>query len=173
MNVVDTARERVKHIAEKVTAKVTDAATTDSRVQAITIGRPRAEVVKFFRDPTCLSVIFGDIAKVHGINSHRMRWTFATDEGDGPSWECVVVVEDDIRVRYVDVNPDRSAEIVLKFRDAPQDLGTEVLCRVSSPAPGALTGPLAFKVLYRARALLMTDEVPTIEFNPSARNSDR
>jgi hypothetical protein len=63
--------------------------------------------------------------------------------------------------------------IVLEFGDAPQDRGTEVIARVSSPAPGVLTGPLAFKALYRARALLMTGEVPTIKSNPSARDADR
>ncbi|MCW2552947.1 MAG: putative integral rane protein [Mycobacterium sp.] len=50
---------------------------------------------------------------------------------------------------------------------------TEVIARVSSPAPGALTGALTFKALYRARALLMTGEMPTIRYNPSARDSDR
>ncbi len=92
---------------------------------------------------------------------------------DGTTWDCVVAVEDDAIMRFVDVNPEKSAGIMVQFREAPQDRGTEVIARTTSPGPGALTGVLTFKVLYRARALLMTGEVPTIEFNPSARDSDR
>ena len=40
MNVVDTAKEQVKHLVEVVTDKVAEATTTESRVQAITISPP-------------------------------------------------------------------------------------------------------------------------------------
>jgi hypothetical protein len=177
MNVVGAAKRQVRHIAEtvteKLTEKVTDAATTDSRIQAITIARPRSEVAKFFQDGERLSEVFGDAAEVRSTGPGRLRWTFTLYGSDGPDWECVVVVEDDTSVRFVDSNPDRSAGIVLDFRDAPLDRGTEVIARVTSPAPGALSGALTFKALYRARALLMTGEVPTIKHNPSARASDR
>jgi uncharacterized membrane protein len=172
MKVVDTAREQVKHIVDKVAEKVTDAATSESRIQAITIGRPRRDVMHLFKDAELLSEVFGDVADVHSVGEGRLRWTFKIDDG-GPAWDCVVTVEDDSRLRYVDVNPERQAEITMEFRDAPQDRGTEVLARVSSPAPGALTGPLMYKVLYRARATLLTGEVPTIAWNPSARDSNR
>jgi uncharacterized membrane protein len=175
MNVVDTAKEQVKHLVEvvtdKVTDKVTDAATTDSRIQAITIGRPRADIVRLFQDAEVLAEVVGDFAEVHSTGKGRLRWTFPFD--GGAAWDCVIVIEDDIRVRFVDVNPERTAELTLDFRDAPNDLGTEVTARVSSPAPGALTGVLAYKLLYRARAVLLTGEAPTIKYNPSARDSQR
>jgi uncharacterized membrane protein len=171
MNVVDTAREQVKHLVEVVTDKVTDAATTESRIQAITIGRPRADVIRLFQDAELLAEVVGDFAEVHSAGEGRLRWTFLFD--GGVAWDCVIVIEDDIRVRFVDVNPDRTAELTLEFRDAPQDRGTEVTARVSSPAPGTLTGPLAYKMLYRARAVLLTGEAPTIKYNPSARDSQR
>ncbi|KUI22703.1 hypothetical protein AU193_10355 [Mycobacterium sp. GA-1285] len=169
MNVVDTAKAQVKQVIGKVTEKVTDAATTESHIQAITIGRPRREVIDLFRDPIGLSQVFGDIAEVHEAGHDRLRWTFA----DGPAWDCVVSLEDEARLRYVDVNPEKDTGVTLVFRDAPQDRGTEVIGKASAPAPGALTGPLLFKVLYRARALLQTAEVPTIKHNPSARDSQR
>jgi hypothetical protein len=172
MNVVDTAKEQVKHIAEKVIDKV-HPDTAESRIQAITINRSRHDVVRFFQEADRLSEIFGDVAEVHSIGPDRLRWKFVLYGSDGPDWECVIADEDDIGLRFVDVNPEKSAEIVLHMRDAPQDRGTEVIGRVSSPAPGALTGPLLFKALYRARALLMTGEVPTIKHNPSARRSER
>jgi hypothetical protein len=172
MNVVDTAKEQVKHIAEKVVDKVHPEAA-ESRIQAITINRSRHEVVQFFQQADRLSEIFGDVAEVQSIGPDRLRWKFVLYGSDGPDWECVIADEDDIGLRFVDVNPEKSVEIVLQMRDAPQDRGTEVIGRVSSPAPGALTGPLLFKALYRARALLMTGEVPTIKHNPSARRSER
>jgi uncharacterized protein YndB with AHSA1/START domain len=172
MNVVDTAKEQVRHLVEKVTEKVGEAATADSRIQAITIARPRQDVIRLFKDAEMLAEVFGDFAEVHSAGAGRLRWTFLFD-GGGPAWDCVIDVDGDTRLRYVDVNPERTAELVLEFRDAPQDRGTEVIARVSSPAPGAFTGALAFKGLYRARAVLQTGEAPTIKHNPSARASRR
>jgi hypothetical protein len=170
MNVVDSAKAQVKQIVDRVAEKVADAATTESRVQAITIGRPRTDVIALFRDAERLSQVFGDIAEVQESGPDRLRWTFLGE--DGMAWNCVVSVEGD-RVRYVDVNPDKNLEIVLELRDASRDRGTEVISRATAPLPGALTGVLMFKALYRARALLQTGEVPTIQRNPSARDSAR
>ncbi|MDF2828292.1 MAG: hypothetical protein K0R01_1575 [Mycobacterium sp.] len=175
MNVVDNVKEQLKHVAEKVAERVADAATTESRVQAVTIGRPRHQVMDFLRDPGHLSQIFGDIAVVEGAGVDRLRFEFAGDgSGDkAGEWNCVVSSEEGERLRFVDVNPESEMGIVLDFRDAPQHRGTEVIGRINAAAPGALTGPLLFKALYRARALLMTGELPTIKYNPSARPSDR
>lgn len=176
MNVVDTAKTQVKQFAERITEKVTekiaDAAGTDSRIQALTISRPRTEVIALFRDPERLSQVFGDIARVNAAGADRMRWTFVLD-GDGPAWDCVVSLDGENRLRYVDVNPDKPAEITLDFATAPQNRGTEVVARANAPLPGLLTGALIYKALYRARALLQTGEVPTIKRNPGARNSPR
>lgn len=169
MSVVDKAREQAKNLVTKVTDKVAEAITTDSPVQAVTIGRPRAEVVAVFTDPDLLSVVFGDVADVQSVGADRLRFAFGTD---GPTWECVVNGDDE-QIRFVDVHPDGTMQFQLMFRDAPGERGTEVIARLSSPGPGALTGALIFKVLYRARALVMTGEVPTIARNPSARSSAR
>ncbi|KGI66193.1 hypothetical protein MJO55_00250 [Mycolicibacterium rufum] len=171
MSVVDSAKQHARNLVARATEKVMDTAGTDSPVQAITIGRPRQEVVDLFTDPARLSVVFGDVADVESIGSDRLRFTFGSDPG--AAWDCVVTVDDGSHLRFVDVHPDGEAEIALTFRDAPAGLGTEVIARLSTPGPGALTGALAFKVLYRARALLMTGEVPTIARNPSARASAR
>ena len=174
MNVVDTTKEHVKQLVEKVAQKVAETTASgvgfDSSIQAVTIGKPRAEVMRFFTDADRLSEVFGDVAEVVSTGPDRMRWKFTRGSLE---WECVVVTEDDARLRFVDVEPNEDTGIVLEFRDAPRDRGTEVIARVSSPAPGALTGLPTFKALYRARALLMTGEVPTIRHNPSARASDR
>lgn len=173
MSLIENAKQHVRQVADVLTDKVADAATRQGRTQAITIGRSREEVMALFQDVDRLSVIFGDLVEVAATSPDRMRWKFLPHNGAKTEWECAVVTEDEHRIRFVDVYPNRHAGIVLDFRDAPQSRGTEVIDAVGAPAPGALTGALAFKALYRARALLMTDEVPTIKRNPSARESDR
>jgi hypothetical protein len=168
MNVLDTARQQAKHLVEKVTSS----GDKWSGPQAITIGRPRETVIEFLQDADSLSQIFGDFATVTEVASDRLRWTFTNQDADEPFWESVVDADVD-RLRYVDVKPDSRFEIVIDIQDALQDRGTELIARISSPAPGLLSGALAFKALYRARALLQTGEIPTITPNPSARNSAR
>jgi uncharacterized membrane protein len=168
MSVVETTKAHVKNVVEMVTDVLGDPAT-DARTQAITVGVPRRDVIDLFQDANRLARAFGDVADVHRLSVDRLRWSFLLDGYDGADWDCVVIVEDDMRLRYVDVHPERDTGIVLDFRDAPQDRGTEVIAHVSTPAPGALTGAVVFKALYRARALLITGEVPTIDHNPSAR----
>jgi uncharacterized membrane protein len=173
MSAVDNAKARAKSLVTKaseiVAEKVGDVMPTSSSVQAVTIGRPREQVVALFSDPGRLSVVLGDVADVESIGPDRLRFTFGSDT----AWECVASVEDTAHIRFVDVHPDGRASIVLTFRDAPGGRGTEVIAHLSSPAPGVLTGALMFTVLYRARALLMTGEVPTLHRNPSARPSAR
>jgi uncharacterized membrane protein len=168
MNVIDIAKGHAKELA----VKVLRSSGPQPISQSITIRRPREVVVRFFQDPAALSQVFGDIADVETPGPNRLRWTFAGQDDESTVWECVVTVEDQF-VKFADVAAGSASGIVLEVRDAPQDRGTEVIARVNSPAPGPLTGPLTFKALYRARALLQTGEVPTIKHNPSARASDR
>jgi uncharacterized membrane protein len=168
MSVVETTKAQVKNVVEMVADQLGDPAT-ESRTQAITVGVPRRDVIDLFQDANRLARVFGGVADVHRLSADRLRWSFLLDGYDGANWDCVVIVEDDMRLRYVDVHPGRDTGIVLDFRDAPRERGTEVIAHVSIPAPGALTGAVVFKALYRARALLVTGEMPTIEYNPSAR----
>lgn len=52
-------------------------------------------------------------------------------------------------------------------------LGTEVTLTLQLPAPNVVLRGAAFKVLYRARALLQTGELPTLTPTPAARPGDR
>lgn len=166
MNVIETAKERAREVA----AKVLHQNESESRSQSITIAAPRRGIVELFQDAERLSVVFGDIADVEHLGPHRLRWTFTGAQR--AVWECVVTADEN-RVEFTDVQPDSAARVVLELRDATPDRGTEIVARVSAPAPGLLTGPLTYKALYRARALLQTGEVPTLHHNPSARTSDR
>jgi uncharacterized membrane protein len=164
MDLVDTALRHATDVAAKALGRSKPATTT----QSVTIGRPRGAVRAFFRDPERLARVFGDIADVTA-DGDNLRWTFRS--GEAITWECRVEADDD-HVRYVSADGGERG-IVLELRDAPRDRGTEVLLRETSPVPSLLAGALAFTALYRARALLQTGEVPTLEPNPSARASDR
>ena len=141
--------------------------------QSLTIQRPEQTVKDFFRDPGNLSAVLGDIAAVEVTAPDRYRWEFRQGPLSGAGWDCVLV-DDDGRMRFVDAGPaGDSNQLIIDFSEAPQRRGTEVTLRVTSPAPAILSGALAFKALYRARALLQTGEIPTLQHNPSARASAR
>jgi uncharacterized membrane protein len=166
MNVLDTAVSKAKEVA----AQALSQAPAEPRSHAITIRAPRTDVAELFADARRLSVIFGDVADVEETAPERQRWTFTA--GGEPQWDCAVATGPS-SVEFADLRPDSELRITLSLRDAPNDWGTEVIARVSAPAPGALAGPAINTALYRARALLQTGEVPTIAHNPSHRPSPR
>lgn len=136
--------------------------------RALTIERPRAAVEDFWRDPDNLSRVFDGFADVRSTAPDRYEWTAPPDGADAIHWESVLLAEPN-GLKFVDaVDPDR-ARIELEFTDAPRGRGTEVHISATAPLPRQLTGVAAFAVLYRARALIQTGEVPTLDRNPSGR----
>jgi uncharacterized membrane protein len=149
-----------------VVNKIIDMAPRNVGAQTVTIACPVERIEQFWRDPAQLSVVLGDIAEIDADGRGRYRWRLSAEPD--VAWDSTLVAEAD-GVRFVgDGN-----EIVVRYRPAPHDLGAEVTLCLKTPAPALLSGAAAFKVLYRLRALLQTGEVPTIQSNPSARNSAR
>ncbi len=169
--VVGTAKEQLRHVAGAVAHRT----GLREQSQSVTISADPQTVQQLFGDPGRLSEVLGDIAEVqHTGGDDTFRWIFRQGPLDGASWDSVLIA-DSGRLRFVDADQSggTGSEISLEFSAAPRDRGTEVTLRVKSPAPGLLSGALAFKALYRARALLQTGEIPTIRKNPSARKSAR
>ncbi|MGW6331752.1 hypothetical protein [Nocardia rhamnosiphila] len=136
--------------------------------RVLTIERPRAVVEDFWRNPDNLSRVFDGLAGVRSTAPDRYEWTVPPDGADAITWESVLLTERD-GLQFVDaVDPER-ARIELEFTDAPRDRGTEVHMSATAPLPRQLTGAALFTVLYRARALMQTGEVPTLDRNPSGR----
>lgn len=167
---LSTAKDQLRHVAGAVVNRTGH----HEQSQSITISCDRESVQRLFQDPDRLSQVLGDIAEVQQAGADdRFRWVFRRGPLDGTSWESLLVA-DASRLRFVDAKRNGGGnEITLDFSDAPRGMGTEVTLRVNSPAPALLSGALAFKALYRARALLQTGEIPTIRKNPSARKSAR
>ncbi|WP_063058350.1 hypothetical protein [Nocardia sienata] len=138
--------------------------------RALTIERPRAAVEEFWRDPDNLSRVFDGFAHVRSTAPDRYEWTAAPDGADAIRWESVLLTEEN-GLQFVDaVDPER-ARVELEFTDAPRERGTEVHMSATAPLPRQLTGAAIFAVLYRARALMQTGEMPTLDRNPSGRTA--
>ncbi|MFC8042984.1 hypothetical protein [Nocardia sp. NPDC057353] len=140
------------------------------RTQAITIERPRAEVERFWHDPEQLSRVLGTVGEVRPRGSDGYTWVLHADPD--VEWETTLSTDAD-GLRFSTADDPDGPHIRLTFAEAPADRGTEVTALVAAPAPGILTDAAVFKVLYRARALLQTGEIPTLQPQPAARDADR
>ncbi|MBF6435402.1 hypothetical protein [Nocardia cyriacigeorgica] len=161
--------DKAKHQVVDLVGKVVGASGGGVSTQTMTMARPRDEVRRFWRDPDNLSAVLQGIAQVREAGPDRLEWTFEQLGDDALRWETDVVDDAD-ELRFTGEHDEK---IRLRFADAPRDLGTEVTVRTTSPAPGLLTGAAAFTALYRARALLQTGEMPTLEHNPSGRRTEQ
>ncbi|MGA9872229.1 MAG: hypothetical protein WBQ44_13955, partial [Rhodococcus sp. (in: high G+C Gram-positive bacteria)] len=132
---------------------------------------PRA----LWRDRQRLSAVLGEFASVDGTGDTQFVWTVSS-----PTGEIVCpteMMEDAKSIRYArtDGSVEHGASDLarISFEIAPKDLGTEVSLELALPVPDFVAKVAAFKVLYRARALLQTGEFPTLVPTPAARPGDR
>jgi uncharacterized membrane protein len=141
----------------------------------LTIARPRPEVEQLWRDPAALSQVLGTVADVTITAPNRYRWKVSVPGGH-INWESKLIDTAD-GLRFVGTDnrshDDTTTSVSVQFRDAPGDLGTQVTLTLRLPAPDVVLRGAAFKVLYRARALLQTGELPTLTPTPAARPGNR
>lgn len=162
MSYVESAKRQVLGVV----TRIIDISPRHAKAQTVTIGCPVSRIDQFWRDPEQLSMVLGDIAEVEAAGQGRYRWRLSAEPD--MAWESSLVTESG-SVRFV----GNDNEIVVRYRPAPHELGTEVTLCLKTPVPALLSGAAAFKILYRLRALMQTGEVPTIQSNPSARESAR
>jgi uncharacterized membrane protein len=167
MGLVETVKEQAVNVVGKVVEKAPADATNS---QSVTIKCTVVEAEELWRDAHRLSQVLGDVGEVTFAEPDTYRWRLTAGPVD-TTWESTLH-SDNGGLRFVGTGEDGN-EIIVAYRPAPNHLGTEVSLRTKLPAPSLLTGALAFKLLYRARALLQTGEIPTIKQNPGARASER
>jgi uncharacterized membrane protein len=168
----DKAMHQVTGLATKI---VGHHSGDGGRSQTVTIGRSREEIDQFWRDPEQLSLALGNIATVRSPESDVFEWILSAGPGGTQTWRTRLLASDD-GLRFVADPADTGgtgarAEVVVTYRPAPNDLGTEVTLAAATPFPDFLTGAALFTVFYRVRALLQTGEIPTLSHNPSARDT--
>lgn len=170
-----TARDLARRAASAATRAVlhhgegdTTGGTTEQ--QTLTIARSVEEVLRACRDADVLDRVLEPAGSVHRDPSGTYVWTLADT-----TVETQVHVEPN-RVVFSTGSPTAPGDPVLAVEawPAPQDLGAEVVLRLTVPAgAGAIGGGAAFTVLYRLRALLQTGEAPTLGDVPSGRDGER
>lgn len=136
--------------------------------QTLTIAAPASDVAAAWRDAATLTDVLGDLGSVEAEGDARYRWRL-----DDTSWATRLVEEGDL-LRHVeaDAADDGGRSLTLSLSPAPSDLGTEATLTMHAPLPALAAGGVAFTMLYRLRALLITGEAPTTSGQPSGRSGD-
>lgn len=132
-------------------ANLRDQPSDDALVgRSVTIGRPRATLYAFWRDPANLAPIMESIERIEPLESRRSRWTVKGPTGD---LEWVSEIVEDIPGERIAWQAEADSDIRhrgwIEFRDGPTGRGTEVHALIEYDAPGGALGRLIAKVLQR------------------------
>lgn len=95
---------------------------------SVTIGKPRAEIYKFFRDFKNLPQFMEDVERIDVKDDRHSHWTVRAPGETRVEWDAEVHGEqENERIAWRSVGePDIHNSGVVEFRDAPGDRGTEV-----------------------------------------------
>jgi hypothetical protein len=170
MGYVDVVKDRVLDLAGKAVEHANGTGAVNP--QTVTIDCSVDQARQLWCDPQQLSVVLGDIADVARTSDGDYRWEMRQGPAAGSGWVSKAFIDND-GVRFTGLGDGDNKSITVELRSAPHDLGTEVTLHVEAPGPAFISGAVAYTILYRARALLQTGEVPTLASNPSARRSAR
>lgn len=81
------------HLTDLMGKAITNGTGTDS-AQTVTIGRPRAEVEQFWRDPENLSQVLADIASIRSTGHDIREWTVHRGSEEAITWESTLLDEE-------------------------------------------------------------------------------
>jgi len=185
------ATERVERIVEERTTVGGETLTGgggSGRAEAsrsITVDRPPGELHDRWRDPEALSEVVAPFATVVSAGDDRLRWTVDGPRGRTFTWETRVVEEEHGEVVRWETPPDATVpnEWSVEFRPASGDRGTVVTLAVRFAPPGGALGTAALErldvvpeslvatALDRFKSLAESDEIPTLDRNPSGRGT--
>lgn len=150
---------------------------------AVTIGKPADALYRAWCDPDTLSRVMGDFADVRSTGERRWHWSAHGPADKGVEWESEITEEHEgelLRWRSIgDAAIPNDGEV--RFREAPQGLGTEVRLLMRFDPPGGalgraavrMLGPtpqrLASRALQRFRDLVEAGSVPAPQGNGAMR----
>ena len=118
--------------------------------EAVTIGRPAAELFDFWRDVTNLALFMENIEAIEPIDEKRSRWTVKAPGDQSVSWESVITHEEPGRsiswqsAEGADV--DNSGRV--EFIDAGER-GTVVRAVIAYDPPAGAVGKIVAKLFQR------------------------
>jgi uncharacterized membrane protein len=153
--------------------------------EAVTIGRPAAELYARWRRLEDLPKYMSHLVSVTPIDQRRSRWVAKAPAGRTVEWEAEIINEipnELIAWRTIGESRVVSAGSV-HFKSAPGSRGTEVRVRLRYEPPGGKAGATIAWILghepsqtiledlRRFRQLMETGEKPTTEGQPHGRRS--
>ncbi len=143
-------------------------------------------IYAYFRDFSNLPNFMKGLKDVRVLSDTRSHWVVELGNGLKTEWEAEVTEErpgEKISWKSVDGSPVESSGSVW-FSPAPEDQGTVVGLAMEYKVPGGIVTEFLTKLsgedpdsltqlnLKRLKALIETDEIPTIEGQSSGREPD-
>ena len=153
--------------------------------KTVTIGKPRDELYKVWRDFTRFPSFMENVEAVEKVDAKRSRWTIKAPGGS--SVEVVTRITDDQRSEAIGWVSEPDSQVRtngrVEFLDAGPDRGTMVRLTMHYDPPGGIVGKGIAKLLqrephiqarrdlHRFKSLMETDEIAT-NASPSGRSSE-
>ncbi|MEG9438516.1 hypothetical protein JAO29_20420 [Edaphobacter sp. HDX4] len=152
--------------------------------RVITVGKPRDELFRMWRDPQVMSDLFGDVLQVSREGEGRIRLHMSLPGRREITWTSRLVEQGQGSSLLWRTDPGAAVphEMFIRFRDAhPAEWGTEVTLGISPLSNDRVTKALVrltdsvdeamlTKVLRRFKSLVETGEMPTLSHNPAGRH---
>jgi len=169
--------------AEHSPAAAVSAARGVKVVKAITIGRPAAELYRFWRDFENLPRFFRHLESVK-CEGNRSLWVTKGPAGLRAEWDAEIINEETNRlIAWRSLEGSRvSTAGSVHFTPAPGDRGTEVRVVLKYDPPGGKLGSLFARLfgqspeqqiqedLRRFKQLVEAGEIPTIQGQSTCRH---
>jgi uncharacterized membrane protein len=153
--------------------------------RSITIGKSPEELSRALHDPDTLPLIMEHFADVTSLGDGHTRWIVRSARST-LEWDARMVEHrPGESIRWVSVSGSPvHVDVSMRFRPAPDAWGTEVSMRLSFDPPsrvirsvarllGIIPSALATKALHRFKSLVETGEIPSIRYQPAARDGGR
>ncbi len=154
--------------------------------RSVTVERSPEEVYQFWRQLENLPRFMEQVESVTALGNGRTHWKVKVPTGMPLEWEAEIVEDRPGEVIAWRTLPDSWVEHTgrVTFRPAPGNRGTEVHVNMSYLPPGGVVGELFGRLtnvittqqvkedIRRLKHVLEAGEVPTVEGQPSGRQSD-
>lgn len=154
--------------------------TATATSASVTIGRPREDVYKMWRDFNNLPLFMTHIEAIEVITPERSRWQVKAPMGQSVGW--VSHITEDVQNERIAWESEGGGAVSntgrVEFRDAPGGRGTEVSAMIAYQPPlgdaGRLLGPIFREVpehqmrddLRRMKQIMETGEVTVSQMQP-------
>jgi len=148
---------------------------------AVTVGKPRAEVYRLWRDLENLPHFMKNVECVKQLDDRRSHWVVSAPAGRTVEWQAEIINEIENELIGFRSLEGSSVELAgsVQFKDAPVGRGTEVIVEVQYVAPAGILGAFAAKMwgkepsqqinedLRRFKQMVEAGEILTTEGQPS------